>query len=164
MWHLSCRCITLNYSMNKKKIEIEHTLNSTSRNIVWQLIGTAEGLNRWIADDVKMNGKHIEFAWGDDWRHHETRQATLRAGTMAMGRRRRRIVRRNTHGAQLAVGPIHAARHRFCINRRPRMAARYMEPQLRTTAPHKRSVIRRPTTCRYFAPTRLQKNIKSNSL
>ena len=26
---------------------------------------------------VKMNGKHIEFAWGDDWRHHETRQATL---------------------------------------------------------------------------------------
>ena len=63
--------------MDKKRIEIEHTLNSTSRNIVWQLIGTAEGLNRWIADDVKMNGKHIEFAWGDDWRHHETRQATL---------------------------------------------------------------------------------------
>ena len=63
--------------MDKKRIEIEHTLNSTSRNIVWQLIGTAEGLNRWIADDVKMDGKHIEFAWGDDWRHHETRQATL---------------------------------------------------------------------------------------
>ena len=77
MRHRSCKCVTLNNSMDKKRIEIEHTLNSTSRNIVWQLIGTAEGLNRWIADDVKMNGKHIEFAWGDDWRHHETRQATL---------------------------------------------------------------------------------------
>ena len=61
MRHRSCKCVTLNNSMDKKRIEIEHTLNSTSRNIVWQLIGTAEGLNRWIADDVKMNGKPLSL-------------------------------------------------------------------------------------------------------
>ena len=63
--------------MGKVKIEIEHTLKSTSRNIVWQLIGTAEGLAMWIADSVSMDGKHLVFVWGDDWRHHETRHATI---------------------------------------------------------------------------------------
>ena len=37
--------------MEKSRIEIEHTLNSTSRNIIWQLIGTAAGLEKWLADD-----------------------------------------------------------------------------------------------------------------
>ena len=58
-------------------IEIEHPLNSTSRNIVWKLIGTAPGLSCWIADSVTLNGSALTFAWGDAWRHHETRQATL---------------------------------------------------------------------------------------
>lgn len=40
--------------MSIKKIEIEHQLKSTSRNIVWQLIGTADGLQKWIADKVTL--------------------------------------------------------------------------------------------------------------
>lgn len=63
--------------METNRFETEHTLNSTSRNIVWQLIGTAEGLAKWIADSVRLEGRRLTFAWGDDWRHHETRQATL---------------------------------------------------------------------------------------
>ncbi len=63
--------------MKIKKIEIEHQLKSTSRNIVWQLIGTADGLRKWIADDVKLEGDTLTFVWGEVWRHHEMRQATL---------------------------------------------------------------------------------------
>lgn len=42
--------------MGKSRIEIEHTLNSTSRNIIWQLIGTAAGLEKWLADSVQIDG------------------------------------------------------------------------------------------------------------
>ena len=65
--------------MRKSRIEIEHTLNSRSKNIIWQLIGTAAGLEKWIADRVNIDGKQAVFAWGDDWRHHEQRKATLLA-------------------------------------------------------------------------------------
>ena len=54
--------------MKIKKIEIEHQLKSTSRNIVWQLIGTADGLRKWIADDVKLEGDTLTFVWGEVWR------------------------------------------------------------------------------------------------
>ncbi len=64
-------------NMDTLRIEIEHPLNSTSRNIVWQLIGTADGLSRWIADRVTLKGSTLTFEWGDEWRHHESRSATL---------------------------------------------------------------------------------------
>ena len=63
--------------MKKDRLEIEHLLNSTSRNTVWRLIGTAEGLALWIADSVSIDGRSMTFKWGDDWRHHEVRHATL---------------------------------------------------------------------------------------
>ena len=59
------------------RVEIEHQLKSTSRNIVWQLIGTADGLQKWIADKVTLEGNILTFVWGDVWRHHEMRQAIL---------------------------------------------------------------------------------------
>lgn len=63
--------------MSTIRLDIEHPLKSTSRNIVWKLIGTADGLSRWIADSVKLEGDTITFAWGDEWRHHETRSGTI---------------------------------------------------------------------------------------
>ena len=63
--------------MKKSMVEIEHQLNSTSKNIVWRLISTSSGLEKWIADRVEIDGKNILFAWGDDWRHHETRAAIM---------------------------------------------------------------------------------------
>ena len=63
--------------MSIKKIEIEHQLKSTSRNIVWQLTGTADGLQKWIADKVTLEGNILTFVWGDVWRHHEMRRAIL---------------------------------------------------------------------------------------
>ena len=42
--------------MEKNKITVEHLLNSTSKNIIWQLIGTDSGLQKWIADSVTLDG------------------------------------------------------------------------------------------------------------
>lgn len=63
--------------MEKNKITIEHLLKSTSKNIIWQLIGTDAGLEKWIADSVVIDGKRLVCAWGDENRHHEVREATV---------------------------------------------------------------------------------------
>lgn len=63
--------------MEKNKITVEHLLNSTSKNIIWQLIGTDSGLQKWIADSVTLDGDQLTCAWGDAHRHHEVRMATV---------------------------------------------------------------------------------------
>ena len=63
--------------MEKNKITVEHLLNSTSKNIIWQLIGTDSGLQKWIADSVTLDGDQLTCAWGDANRHHEVRMATV---------------------------------------------------------------------------------------
>ncbi len=62
--------------MKKQKIEIEHTLKSTSANIIWNIISTEGGLRRWIADNVKEDKGQFTFVWGEEWGHHEKRTAT----------------------------------------------------------------------------------------
>ena len=78
---LSLHYIYSNYAtkndMDKNKITVEHLLNSTSKNIIWQLIGTDSGLQKWIADSVTLDGDQLTCAWGDANRHHEVRMATV---------------------------------------------------------------------------------------
>lgn len=78
---LSLHYIYSNYAtknnMEKNKITVEHLLNSTSKNIIWQLIGTDSGLQKWIADSVTLDGDQLTCAWGDANRHHEVRMATI---------------------------------------------------------------------------------------
>ena len=61
--------------MTKQRIDLEHELRSTSANLVWRLISTAEGYANWLADTVTGNGDDLTFTWGDETRHHETRTA-----------------------------------------------------------------------------------------
>ena len=58
-------------------IEIEHQLRSTSKTIIWQLLSTAPGLAKWIADSVTQSGDTLTFTWGDVNSHHEMRTATV---------------------------------------------------------------------------------------
>lgn len=60
-----------------RTIHIEHGLKSTSANIIWQLIATAHGLSRWFADEVIRNNNELTFVWGERWRNHEIRTATV---------------------------------------------------------------------------------------
>lgn len=56
---------------------IERELHSSSDKLVWDLIGTAEGLSRWMADDARQEGDSIIFSWGKPWETHEVRRADI---------------------------------------------------------------------------------------
>ena len=57
----------------KKKIQIEYALNPASGNILWGIISTPSGLQRWFADKVTREGRAFTFQWGKD----EIRRADL---------------------------------------------------------------------------------------
>ncbi len=57
----------------KHKFQIEYLLSSTSGYILWNAIGTPSGLQRWFADDIRVDGHVYSFRWGK----HEERKATL---------------------------------------------------------------------------------------
>ncbi len=61
--------------MKKEQIEIEYSLRSTSPNLIWRIISTEGGLQKWLADDVKAVEDKFFFTWGDEWRHQEKRCA-----------------------------------------------------------------------------------------
>lgn len=63
--------------MKKRKITIEQRLNSKSPNIIWNLIGTPEGLGKWIADEIKQENGILTFTWGMVWSSHEIRRAKI---------------------------------------------------------------------------------------
>ena len=63
--------------MKKQKVYIERELKSNSKGIIWKLISSAEGLQRWVADSVTEDGKQITFKWGDDCTCHAMHTATV---------------------------------------------------------------------------------------
>ena len=63
--------------MEKQQLILEHPLHSRSSSIIWQLISTAGGLKKWVADDATEQKDRIQFIWGDPWRHQEIRTATI---------------------------------------------------------------------------------------
>ena len=63
--------------MEKQQLILEHPLHSRSSSIIWQLISTAGGLKKWVADDATEQKDRIQFIWGDPWRHQEIRTAII---------------------------------------------------------------------------------------
>ena len=59
--------------MMHKKVTIEYPLNTKSPNIVWELISTAAGLQKWMADYVEDFGEVIKFTWGEPWTQQDTK-------------------------------------------------------------------------------------------
>ena len=63
--------------MKKSKIYIEHELNSSSPNIIWNLISTEGGMGLWLADEVGIDDDTLVFIWGEAWQEQEIRKATI---------------------------------------------------------------------------------------
>ena len=63
--------------MKKEKLYIEHELKSNSPAIIWQLISTAAGLARWIADEVEMDDHTVKLAWGNPLMHYDSRRLEI---------------------------------------------------------------------------------------
>lgn len=63
--------------MGKQRIDIEYPLTTKSPNIVWELISSAHGLERWLADRVKEEDGMFTFTWGEPWAEQDIRKAQL---------------------------------------------------------------------------------------
>lgn len=63
--------------MEKTKINIEYPLNTKSSKLIWSLISTAEGLQKWIADYVKEEDGRFIFTWGEIWTENHSLAAVI---------------------------------------------------------------------------------------
>lgn len=60
-----------------EKITIEHPLSAKSPTIVWRMISTAAGLQKWIADYVMEDGQIMTFTWGELWTERDTKTSRV---------------------------------------------------------------------------------------
>ncbi len=57
-----------------EKIHLEFPLNSNSRSMIWDRVGTTGGMEAWMADRITEDAEGVyTFHWG----RNETRQAVL---------------------------------------------------------------------------------------
>lgn len=56
-----------------EKVQFDVPLNSNSRETIWDVVGTTEGMSAWLADNISEENGIYTFAWGKN----ETRQAEL---------------------------------------------------------------------------------------
>lgn len=59
--------------MERKKVTIEYPLAAKSPAIVWRLISSAAGLQKWMADRVSDDGATMTFTWGELWTGQDVR-------------------------------------------------------------------------------------------
>lgn len=65
--------------MEKRKVIIEYPLEAKSPGIIWQLISTAPGLQKWMADYVEEDDNRLTFTWGEAWTEHDTKTSRILA-------------------------------------------------------------------------------------
>lgn len=64
-------------NMERGKLVVEYELATRSPSIIWNMIGTAAGLQKWMADDVQEENGEMTFTWGNTWAQHDTRTAKV---------------------------------------------------------------------------------------
>ena len=63
--------------MQKERLELEYPLNARKPDILWQLMSTAHGLERWLADRVVETDGVLSLTWGDLYGEHHTLYARI---------------------------------------------------------------------------------------
>lgn len=63
--------------MDMEKLTVEYELATRTPSIIWSMISTDAGLQKWMADEVHENGGVMTFTWGDTWRQHDIRTAKI---------------------------------------------------------------------------------------
>lgn len=61
----------------KQRLELEYVLRCRSFAVIWNLISTPEGLQRWLADEVTLADDMLSFTWGRTWEEHQVKKARL---------------------------------------------------------------------------------------
>ena len=63
--------------MHKHILKKEYPLSAKSPKIVWDMIGNAAGLQKWLADVVVEEGDEWTFTWGQPWTERDTKVSKL---------------------------------------------------------------------------------------
>lgn len=63
--------------MDMEKLIVEYELATRTPSIIWGMISTDAGLQKWMADEVHESGDVMTFTWGEAWRQHDTRTARI---------------------------------------------------------------------------------------
>lgn len=49
-----------------ERVHLEFPLNCNSRTMIWEMVGNANGLTAWMADEVSSSNGIFTFRWGRD--------------------------------------------------------------------------------------------------
>ncbi len=63
--------------MKKKRLNLEYPLKGRKPDLLWQLLSTDHGLERWLADEVKEENGVLSLTWGEPWAEHHTLHANI---------------------------------------------------------------------------------------
>lgn len=63
--------------MHKKKLELEYPLSVRKPDLLWALLSTDHGLERWLADEVSEENGVMSFTWGKSYAEHHTLKANI---------------------------------------------------------------------------------------
>jgi uncharacterized protein YndB with AHSA1/START domain len=63
--------------MRKKRLNLEYPLSARKPDLLWQLMSTDHGLERWLADRVKEEDGVMTLTWGDPYGEHHTLHANI---------------------------------------------------------------------------------------
>ncbi|MBQ8486766.1 MAG: hypothetical protein IJ533_03835 [Prevotella sp.] len=63
--------------MQKQRLDLEYPLSARKPDILWSLISTDHGLERWIADRVVEEDGVISLTWGDPYGEHHSLSANI---------------------------------------------------------------------------------------
>ena len=63
--------------MHKQRLSLEYPLSGRKPDLLWQLLSTDHGLQRWLADEVEENDGVMSLTWGSPWGEHHTLHANI---------------------------------------------------------------------------------------
>ena len=63
--------------MRKQRIDLEYPLNAKKPDLLWQLLSTDHGLERWLADEVTEDNGVLSLTWGSPYAEHHTLHANI---------------------------------------------------------------------------------------
>lgn len=63
--------------MQKQRLNLEYPLSARKPDLLWQLLSTDHGLERWLADHVEEDNGVMRLTWGDLYGEHHTLSANI---------------------------------------------------------------------------------------
>ncbi|MBR1447708.1 MAG: hypothetical protein IJ588_03040 [Prevotella sp.] len=63
--------------MRKQRLSLEYPLTARKPDLLWQLISTDHGMERWLADRVVEENEVLHLTWGEPWGEHHTMHARI---------------------------------------------------------------------------------------